>query len=60
MQSKGVPQFYGLHVAMGKTLYKAYNYRIIICYVGFALIIEGVMSAIYHICPSGLNFQFGG
>ena len=28
-------------------------------YTGFALIIEGIMSAMYHICPTYANFQFG-
>ena len=27
--------------------------------MGWALVIEGVMSACYHICPSSNNFQFG-
>ncbi len=27
--------------------------------MGIALIIEGVMSAFYHICPTNANFQFG-
>ena len=26
--------------------------------LGFALISEGLMSSIYHTCPSGINFQF--
>ena len=29
-------------------------------FIGLALIGEGVMSALYHVCPSDINFQFGG
>ena len=28
-------------------------------HTGFALIMEGVMSACYHVCPNYSNFQFG-
>ena len=27
--------------------------------LGLALILEGVMSSLYHICPTNANFQFG-
>ena len=27
--------------------------------MGMALIVEGVMSACYHVCPTSTNFQFG-
>lgn len=27
--------------------------------MGFALMLEGCMSALYHICPGNANFQFG-
>ena len=62
MYSKGVPQFYGLYFAMGKDFVQSILMSMIItCFYtsGFALIMEGFMSAIYHVCPSGLNFQFG-
>ena len=28
-------------------------------YVGIGLIMEGILSAAYHTCPSYSNFQFG-
>ena len=28
--------------------------------MGIGLIMEGFMSAFYHICPTNANFQFGG
>ncbi|KAL5463661.1 hypothetical protein EMCRGX_G032576 [Ephydatia muelleri] len=39
----------GLGLTPGNGLYYA---------MGFALIGEGVMSALYHVCPSDINFQF--
>ena len=27
--------------------------------MGWALMVEGIMSASYHVCPSYTNFQFG-
>ena len=27
--------------------------------MGLALIMEGIMSACYHVCPNYSNFQFG-
>ena len=47
-----------------KEKYREYRKRGITPYFGFhyalgvALISEGLMSAIYHTCPSGINFQF--
>lgn len=34
-------------------------YIIFIYLLGLALILEGVMSSFYHICPTNANFQFG-
>ena len=32
---------------------------IFLVFAGFALMGEGFMSLIYHICPTNRNFQFG-
>tara|TARA_Y100001970_G_C14258047_1_gene877068 strand:- start:684 stop:1871 length:1188 start_codon:yes stop_codon:yes gene_type:complete len=40
------------------TIYGVYNKKSIYYSLGLVLTLEGVYSAIYHICPSKLNFQF--
>ena len=35
-----------------------YDYKV--CFIsGWALVAEGFLSAIYHVCPNDTNFQFG-
>ena len=32
---------------------------VVVVVVALALIMEGVLSACYHVCPNNSNFQFG-
>ena len=65
MDGVGIPQYFGLYYAMGKTnnimlsshIKKSYHH--VILHAAIALFVEGVMSGTYHICPNKANFQFG-
>ena len=57
MQKIGVPQYFGIYYAAGKwAMWLSCDYHVI---TGVALIGEAIMSAAYHICPTGNNYQFG-
>lgn len=32
----------------------------LLMYLGCALVIEGIMGGLYHVCPNDANYQFGG
>ena len=32
---------------------------VVVVFAALALIMEGVLSACYHVCPNNSNFQFG-